>query len=301
MQFGREEIDLSNFDHRLPADGPLTALALSGERDSQFKAYVGAPSWGNKFWLGKVYPKGTKDTDFLKYYAADFNAVELNATFYNIPSPELLLTWKEKVKAAPGFKFCPKFPQAITHIRRFKNSQEPSDKFYRSISVLKEHLGPVFIQLADNLTYKSFPDLKAYLTNMPQDISYFVELRNKKWYADPEQRSNLFDLLKALKIGLAISDTPGRRDCLHMELTTPDAFVRFVNSGDERLDFQRLDEWLDRLVSWKVQGLRSLYFFIHAGDTPKLTLFNYLIPKLNKQLGLELKIPGRYAESDLFL
>lgn len=130
-------------------------------------------------------------------------------------------------------------------------------------------------------------------------MATFVELRNKKWYADPEHHRNYFELLKELKLGTAISDTPGRRDCLHMELTTPDAFVRFVSCGDERLDFLRLDAWLERLVSWKVQGLRSLYFFIHAGDNPKLTLFNYLIPRLNKQLGVQLQIPGRYAKPDL--
>jgi len=299
MHFGREEIDLTNFDHRLPADGPLTVTTLPGERDTQFNAYVGAPSWGNKHWVGKVYPTGTKDTEFLKHYAADFNAVELNATFYNIPKSEQVLAWKEKVAASPGFRFCPKFPQAITHIRRFRNAAELSDKFYGSIAILKEQLGPVYIQLPDNFTHNSFADLKAYLNNLPQEVTTFVELRNKKWYADDGQLSNFFELLKELKIGTAISDTPGRRDCLHMQLTTPDAFIRFVSCGDERLDFLRLDEWLERLVTWKVQGLRSLYFFIHAGDTPKLTLFNYLTPRLNKQLGLQLQIPGRYAKPGL--
>jgi len=296
MHFGREDVDLTNFDHRLPADGTLRAVTLPGERSSDFKAYVGAPSWGNKYWLGKVYPAGTKDADFLKYYAADFNAVELNATFYNIPKPEQVLAWKEKTTASPEFRFCPKFPQAITHIRRFRNAAELSDRFYSSMAVLKEQLGPVYIQLPDNFTHNSFADLKAYLSDLPQDVTTFVELRNKKWYAAEEHRSSYFELLKALEIGTVIADTPGRRDCLHMELTTTDAFIRFVHSGDEKLDFLRLDEWLKRLVSWKVQGLRSLYFFIHAGDTPKLTLFNYLIPKLNKQLGLQLQIPGRYAK-----
>lgn len=295
MHFGREEIDLTNFDHRLPGDGALTAVTLPGERDSRFEAYVGAPSWGNKHWVGKVYPPYTKEPDFLKYYAADFNSVELNATFYNIPKPEQVLAWKEKVTGSPDFKFCPKFPQAITHIRRFRNAGELSDKFYTSLSVLKEQLGPVFIQLPDNFTHNSFADLKAYLTDVPKDVATFVELRNKKWYADPGHRSSYFHLLKELNIGTAISDTPGRRDCLHMELTTPETFIRFVSCGDERLDCLRMDAWLERFVSWKVRGLRSLYFFIHAGDTPKLTLFTYLIPRLNKQLGLQLQIPGRYA------
>ena len=94
-------------------------------------------------------------------------------------------------------------------------------------------------------------------------------------------------------MGAVISDTIGRRDCVHMELTIPHAFIRFVDSGDEQTDLQRLDEWAKRLKSWKQQGLQSLYFFIHAGDAPALTLFKYFIPKLNRELGVDIKIPGR--------
>jgi len=93
-------------------------------------------------------------------------------------------------------------------------------------------------------------------------------------------------------MGAVISDSIGRRDCVHMELTIPHAFIRFVNSGDEQNDLQRLDEWAISLKAWKQQGLQSLYFFIHAGDAPALTLFEYLIPKLNQELDLAIKVPG---------
>lgn len=64
MHFGREDIDLTNFEYRLPADGPLTATTLPGERDSAFCAYVGAPSWGNKHWVGQVYPREPRTRTF---------------------------------------------------------------------------------------------------------------------------------------------------------------------------------------------------------------------------------------------
>lgn len=292
MHFGRNENDFSNLDYHLPADTGMTTATLQSVQPTElFKAYVGAPKWGYKHWVGKVYPKGTKDSDFLSHYARHFNAVELGATFYQPQPPERMAAWMQMVKDVPDFKFCPKVPQSITHIRRFRNVEEQTNQFYSSIAALKDQLGPVFLQLAENFIPNTFPDLKAYLATLPTDVPLFVEVRNKNWFAVSEHRTKLFTLLKELNVGAVISDTAGRRDCLHMELPTPHAFIRFVNCGDEHTDALRLDEWIKRLKEWKDQGLQSVYFFIHAGDTPSLSLFNYLIPRLNRELGSTIKIP----------
>jgi uncharacterized protein YecE (DUF72 family) len=293
MHFGRNDIDFSNFDYHLPADKEVTLATIgSVQPTAQFEAFVGAPKWGYKNWLAKLYPKGTKDADFLGFYAQYFNCVEFSSTFYQPQPPERIAAWKQMVQDVPDFKFCPKFPQSITHMRRFRNVEAQTDQFYTSISVLGKNLGPLFLQLADNFTPNTFADLKAYLPTLPADVPVFVEARNKNWFAADEHRNKMFNLLRELKMGAVISDTVGRRDCLHMELTIPHAFIRFVNCGDEQTDFLRLAEWIKRLKAWKEQGLQSFYFFIHAGDAPTLTLFEFFIPKLNQELNLALKIPG---------
>lgn len=294
MHFGRNEPDLSNVDYHLPADSAMTKSTLqSFQPASEFKAYVGAPKWGYKNWIGKIYPKGTKDASFLGIYADHFNTVEFSSTFYQPQSPERLYAWKQMVKEVPDFKFCPKFPQSVSHIRRFRNVEEQTNEFYTSISVLGIHLGPLFLQLPDNFSPKGLSDLKAYLITLPTDVPLFVEVRNKNWFADNGERENLFNCLRQLKIGAVISDTAGRRDCLHMALTTPHAFIRFVNCGDEPTDLLRLEEWVGRLKEWKQQGLQSLYFFIHAGDTPSLPLYEHFVTKLNQELTLKVPLPGQ--------
>ena len=102
MKFG-QVADPSQIDFTLPKDHPKTQEILEKSKGKDFNIYIGCAKW-NKTDLKGFYPKGTKDE--LKYYATQFNSIELNATFYSLPSPEQVLTWKEKTP--PTFKFFPK-------------------------------------------------------------------------------------------------------------------------------------------------------------------------------------------------
>ena len=89
-----------------------------------------------------------------------------------------------------------------------------------------------------------------------------------------------------------IVDTAGRRDMLHMRLTTPTAFVRFVGANVDEIDKKRLDNWVEKIVEWKKQGLENLYFFIHQNVELSSPLFSaYFTENLNKAIGTDLKIP----------
>ena len=293
MKFGHVEIHLTDFEYKLPADAVSNASVLySSKGSNNLQVHVGTPKWSNKHWLGKIYPPKTKDAEFLKEYAKHFNTVEFGATFYGHQPPERIELFRKMVEQTPDFKFCPKFPQSVTHIRRFRNCEEHTEKFYDSVAAFGDHLGPLFLQLADNFTPKGFPELKAYLETLPKDQIVFVEVRNKDWFAIPTHHTNLFDLLHASGIGTVISDTVGRRDCLHMELTIPHAFIRFVGIGDDPINYKRLDEWVERIREWREDGLQSLWFFVHGGEANKeLAWSTYLINNLNHALGLTLEAP----------
>jgi len=90
-----------------------------------------------------------------------------------------------------------------------------------------DQLGPLFLQVGDNYTPKSFPELKAYLEHLPTDVPVFLEVRHKEWFAVPEIRDNLFNTLHELNIGAVITDASGRRDCVHMELAYTARFYPF--------------------------------------------------------------------------
>jgi uncharacterized protein YecE (DUF72 family) len=294
MEFGRIDIsELSEIDFGLPADSELTNKTLLESKTTDgLNIYVGCPRWGNKRWIGRVYPPKTKDNQFLSEYSKQFNTIELNATFYSIPKPEDVKRWKDQASVRPDFKFCPRFPQAITHIRRLKNAEEQTAQFYESIKVFGDKLGALFLQLGDNFSPKNFDNLKPYLETLPTVTPVFLEVRHKDWYKDPEVRQKLFNMLRELKFGAVITDTAGRRDCVHMELTTPHTMIRFVGSNLHPTDYTRADAWVRRIKSWKEKGLQTVWFFVHQEDennSPEMC--DYIIKKLNKELGTTVKPP----------
>jgi len=210
-----------------------------------------------------------------------------------MPQKEQIRTWFEKARETnKDFKFCPKFTRSISHIRRLKNAEEDTSRYLENISEFGESLGPCFLQLSDNFGPKNFEILKKYLEELPTDFDMFVEVRHEQWFSDESARNDLFDMLHDLKKGAVITDASGRRDCVHMELTTNEAFIRFVGNGLHETDYSRIDEWVDRLVTWTNNGLKTCYFFLHQHDekdTPILA--DYTILKINEKLGLSLPRP----------
>jgi len=295
MEFGRvEPIELENIDFGLPVDSDFTNKTLAGSKPSDpLSIHVGCPRWGNKGWIGRVYPPKTKENQFLSEYSKQFNTIELNATFYSIPKPDDIKRWKEQVDGRPDFKFCPRFPQAITHIRRLKNAEEQTAQFYESIYGFGDKLGALFLQLGDNFSPKNFDNLKPYLEELPASPPVFLEVRHKDWFKDQETRQKLFDTLQELKIGAVITDTAGRRDCAHMELTTPHTMIRFVGSNLHATDYSRADAWIKRINNWREKGLQTLWFFVHQLDednSPEMC--DYIIKQLNGELGVNLQPPN---------
>lgn len=303
MEFGRvtpEELELADFT--LPPDTALTIKTLQeSKNDKPLQVHVGCAKWGRKEWVGQIYPPKTKDANFLDEYVKHFDCIELNATFYNIYSPEIIAKWRDKAEKNPEFKFCPKFSQMISHIRRLKNADELTTQYYKGIMAFGDKLGPLFLQLGDNYTPKSFLDVKVYLENLPKDVPLFLEIRHKEWFSIKENSDQLFNLLRELNIGAVITDATGRRDVVHMSLPTPHAFIRFVGNGLHPTDYARVDEWVDRIAQWKEMGLQSVWFFMHQHDeqySPKLA--DYVVDELNKRLGLSLKRPYFLDTGKLF-
>ncbi|HCN83994.1 MAG TPA: DUF72 domain-containing protein [Sphingobacteriaceae bacterium] len=304
MDFGRlPDAEFLLVDFTLPTDTELTKKVLKeSKKPDKPDVYIGCAKWGRVEWKGMIYPPKTKEANFLDEYVKHFNSIELNAVFYRMPEKEQILKWREKAEAERSdFKFCPKFTQSISHIKRLKNAAEDTSKYLASISEFGPYLGTSFLQLSDNFGPKNFDILKAYLEDLPQDFDMCVEVRHKEWYSDAAARKDLFDMLHALKKGSAITDASGRRDCVHMELPTPHAFIRFVGNGLHPTDFQRIDEWMERIDQWMNNGLKSVYFFLHQHDekdTPILA--DYTIKKLNERSGLSLKRPEFINPPSLF-
>lgn len=298
MKFGSvDQPELVDF--KLPKDPPDTFRVL---KNSSFKGkpniYVGCAKW-NRTDLKGFYPRGTKDE--LTYYATQFNSIELNATFYNFYSKEQFENWRDKTP--DDFKFFPKVNQMISHMKRLNDDVgRYTEEFCHSLAGLGDKLGVVFLQLHNNFAPKNWDRLERFLEEFPKGIPLSVEVRHTDWLNDPEVSSKFYALLEKHKVANIITDTAGRRDLVHMRLTTPSAFIRYVGANHES-DYSRLDDWFDRIKSWiDLGGIEDIYFFVHQNlEKASPLLSAYLIKRLNEELGYELPMPTQQGgQSNLF-
>lgn len=285
MKFGNvdnpEEIDFT-----LPQDHPDTYSVLEDSNSKDLSVYVGCAKWNKKDLKG-FYPRGTKDE--LEYYAKHFNSIELNATHYRIFGEDVVSGWREKT--GDNFKFFPKVVNSISHFKRLKGVESLVEEYTIPIRAFEEKLGMIFLQLRDDFKPKDFDRVERFLEIWPSDLPLGIEMRHTDWYNDQTVADRTYELFKKHNVANIITDTAGRRDLLHMRLTTPDAFIRYVGANHET-DYARLDEWIDRIKTWKEHGLENLYFFVHQNIEKESPLLSaYFIDKLNKEIGTEIKIP----------
>lgn len=294
MEFGKVNSEnVKDVDFTLPKDGVQTQKILNNVSSEKAKVFIGCAKWGRKEWVGLIYPPKTKEADFLDEYAKHFNSIELNAVYYQLPSVESVRKWRKQASdnAAGEFLFCPKFPKTITHDQRLKGAEHATAEYFKVIAEFGDTLGPCFLQLSESFGVKNLAVLEDYLKSLPKEHTVFVELRHEQWFSDPVIRQQVFELLAETHKGAVITDVSGRRDLVHMEVTIPEVFIRFIGNGHahKKSDFERIDEWGARLKLWQEKGLQKIYFFLHQHDeldTPLLA--THAIKVFNEQLGSDL-------------
>lgn len=290
MKFGKTDHP-ERIDFTLPRDHDDTRAQL--ERNTgkgQPCIHVGCAKW-NRQDLKNFYPRGTKDE--LAYYSTQFNAIELNATFYRIFPSSVFSGWKNKVP--DDFVFFPKLPQVISHRRRLQGVESYVDEFLNNAKYLDKKLGMIFLQMSENFAPKNstnMENLLNFIRNWPKEFPLAVELRHTDWFNDIDVSRQLCALLDEHGVASIITDTAARRDLLHMRLTSSAAFIRYVGANHES-DYARLDDWVDRLERWFKMGLRHAAFFVHQNhELESPLLARYFVEQLNERIHCDLKIPA---------
>ncbi len=300
MEFGRvQESELNKLDFSLPAEPAWNKKILKGKPVKNASVYLGCAKWGRTEWVGKIYPPKTREKDFLQHYVEHYNSIELNATHYKIYGEAGIKKWAEKAKGK-DFKFCPKMYKGVTHFGSLKGKEFITNEFFRGIMGFEEHLGPIFVQVSDSFSPNRRKELFDYLATLPKDLQFFLEVRHPDWFAKEDMQKEMFETLRSLNMGAVITDTAGRRDCAHMHLTVPKAFIRYVGNSLHTSDYKRCDAWIKRMKYWLENGMKELYFFMHMHDeatSPELTV--YLVDKLNKECGLDLIKPKFISKEEL--
>ncbi len=245
--------------------------------------FFGCSQWGYSNWVGDIYPSKTKPADFLYHYARKFNCVEVNSTYHDYVEPSRIARWAGEV--GKDFRFCPKFPKAITHDRFLRDAEVITDDFLYNLSFFKENLGIAFLQLPPRFMPHNLNVLDTYLRSLPKDFKVSVELK-PNFIQDDKTRSEAFKILAQNNTGIVILDS---KDTIkHMskyKLTNHSAMIRFNCYGYD-VDKPRIDNWIKMISKWNDKGLPEIYFFMHFPDSgTDLEILNYSIEEFGKLTG----------------
>jgi uncharacterized protein YecE (DUF72 family) len=223
------------------------------------RLYVGTSGYNFPEWKGSFYPPKLSSAKWLEYYAQQLGTVEINYTFYRMPSAKTIAGWD--AATPPEFRFVVKAPQRITHFARLKNIDEPLRFFIDIVRKLNAKLGPVLFQLPPNFK-KDLARLGDLLTQFPPDVRAACEFRHASWWSD-----DVYDLLRRNNTALCIADTE--------EGTTPDVVTGdfgYVRLRDEGYTPDELQAWARKIQALGSAWTDAYVFFKHEekGIGPKL-------------------------------
>jgi uncharacterized protein YecE (DUF72 family) len=241
--------------------------------------YLGCPGWGVKTWVGRLFPSGTRPTEFLERYARVFNTVEGNTTFYALPEPDTVARWREQVP--DDFRFCFKFPREVSHDKLLIDCAAEVATFLDRVAPLGERLGTLMLQLPPRFDAGQLPRLRAFLAALPAGPAYAVELRHEAFFHDGRAQAEVLGLLRERGVDLVMMDTRGihtgkslalaevraRKPNLPVLVRTTAArpIVRCVPHEEFDASRRFVEPWAAQIARWIGEGKRP-YFFMHAPD-----------------------------------
>ncbi len=216
------------------------------------RLYIGTSGYSYAAWKGKFYPERFPGKQMLTYYAQRFPTVEINNTFYRMPTPSVMEVWAGQVPER--FRFAVKAPRRITHDRRLKDVNEDVARFLDVTSTLIERCGPLLFQLPPN--FKRDDDrLSDFLALLPEKARIAFEFRHPSWF-DPA----IYDLLSKHRCALGITEAD-ETDATPVVATGTFGYARLRRT--EYTDAE-LTEWLARLQSLNCDEI--YVYFKHEDD-----------------------------------
>jgi uncharacterized protein YecE (DUF72 family) len=237
------------------------------------KIYTGTSGYGYKEWKGTFYPKKISPKEMLRFYSGRLAAVEINNTFYRMPTEAVLKSWAEQVP--DDFIFAIKAPQVITHLKRLRNVAEETGHLFRTLSALGRKLGPVLFQFPASFRADR-PALEDFLALLPADTPCAFDFRSPSWLD-----SELPDLLRKKECSLCTEDT-AENPTDEIISTAQWGYLRLRRSDYADAD---LSKWMERILSQKWQ--RAFVFFKHeeeAGGAEMAMRFRELADPKMKQI-----------------
>jgi uncharacterized protein YecE (DUF72 family) len=221
---------------------------------------IGTSGWHYQHWAGRYYPEGLQSSQRLKWYTRDFDTVELNNTFYQLPRESAVDAWREATPA--DFRFAVKGSRFITHMIKLKDPARALNNFFAPVEHLRRRLGPILWQLPPRWNV-NVERLEEFLRSLPRNHRYAFELRNESWMTD-----QVLALLQRHNAAFCIYELAGYTT--PVELTANWSYIRL--HGPTRAKYQgkysrrQLASWAKRIESWRSR-LEAVYVYFDNDDS----------------------------------
>lgn len=223
--------------------------------------HLGTIGWSYNFWKDKFYPAKSSSRDFLAYYSTKFDTVEVDNTFYRIPTKETVAKWESQTLSNFFFSF--KFPRVITHIKMLKDCEQETHLFLESTGLLGRKLGASLLQFPSAFGVDRFSDLADFLHRLPKNRRYVVEVRDARWL-----NNDFYSLLSANDVALAWVDSPTMLQS--REVTTDFLYIRWegdrskINGTLGKIEADKTDDlrwWAEKLKPWFSKNMEVYGYF----------------------------------------
>jgi uncharacterized protein YecE (DUF72 family) len=215
---------------------------------------IGCSGWVYKHWRDILYPAGLPQTRWFARYADEFDTVEINNSFYRLPSAETFEKWRDQ--APPGFCYTVKANRFLTQAKKLKDCEEPLERMMGAVRHLGDRLGPMLYQLPPSLKI-NLDRLRGFLEIVPKDVVNVFEFREKSWYVP-----DTYELLDRYGASFCVHDMQGSTS--ERVAVGPVAYVRFhggVGKYWGRYSDERLIGWADWLTDQARQGRDCWCYF----------------------------------------
>jgi uncharacterized protein YecE (DUF72 family) len=228
------------------------------------EARVGCSGWEYKHWRGDFYPPAIPRARWFERYAAVFDTVEINNTFYRLPEERTFAAWAERAPA--GFVYAVKASRFLTHMKKLKDPEEPLERLFSRMRPLRPHLGPVLYQLPPGWKLDR-ARLEQFLQALPPDTRHVLEFRDPSWYAD-----DVAGMLERFRVALCLHDMQG--SATRRERVGPFVYVRFHGASGHYgggYSEDRLERWADWLHAQRAGGADVFAYFNNdvGGHAPR--------------------------------
>jgi uncharacterized protein YecE (DUF72 family) len=223
--------------------------------------WIGTSGWVYPHWIGRFYPPGLPEKEWLPYYAQHFPTVEINRSFYRLPTYDQFHTWAEQTASHPGFLFAVKASRYITHMKKLKDPDEGITRLLTAAKGLGKQLGPFLYQLPPR--WHANPQrLAEFISHLPHDYPAAFEFRDPSWF-QPETLAITRKILEEAGCALAIAIGGSLSTPLDIPPIGPFSYIRFHNGAHGiGLSDHELAFWAKR-ISAQAEDDREVYVYFN--------------------------------------